>query len=69
MGGEDCLTKSCEDIEGCVKARDMHAAFLQHFSKTADDVPLLCLDDTDWSAPFKDVSSLHMLRDASLVLV
>merc|ERR1712137_424768 len=59
MGGSSCLTGTCEEVEGCPKARAMHAAFLAQYGKTSEEVPLLCLDDTDWRAPFKDVSSLH----------
>ena len=43
---------SCGVQEAETHARSTHAAFLRHFQLTAEDVPLLCLDSTNWDRPF-----------------
>jgi len=50
-----CSVGDC-DAE-CGKTRTRHAAFLKAFNITSKQVPFLCLDTTDWNAPFKDMSA------------
>jgi len=49
--------KGCGDCgEECTKVKDQHNGYLQTYSKTSAQVPLLCIDTSKWDYPFADMS-------------